>query len=104
MGRNSKAKKTVDESPPEEVKAVDLGAKHFFTKAHAAKDGMEREVPADLAEYDEGHFRHTETGEVFAKKTVPIHKVRAGRTITLKNALSFWEGTPAEFRAVFDKV
>jgi hypothetical protein len=73
-------------------------------KALATADGiMHREVPDDLEDY-KGAYKYLPTGEVFGLKVLADNEVRAHKTHHAKSPLKFWDGTAAEFRALFDKV
>ena len=73
-------------------------------KALATSDGIpHRRVPSDLNEYS-GRYKYLPTGEVFGLKVLAEADVRSRKTHHAKNALKFWDGTPEEFRANFDKL
>jgi len=86
---------------------TELTPKALSQGAIARADGVvTREVPEDLGEYQgsyvylrDGEFK----GEVFGLKVLSDSEVRAGKTHHAKSPRGFWDGTPTEFRANFDK-
>jgi hypothetical protein len=58
--------------------------------------------PEDLQEY-KGRYRHLATGDIFGLKVLHGSEVRQNKTHHAKSARMFWDGTPEEFRAQFDK-
>lgn len=60
-------------------------------------------TPADLDEY-KGKYRYLGNGEIFGLKILPADQVRGNKTHHAKSARFFWDGTPEQFRAQFDKL
>lgn len=63
------------------------------TSIEAAKD----------AEYI-GQYRYRPTGEVFGLLIKDRSQVRQGRTHYAKGPQSSWDGTPADFQKLFDRI
>ena len=83
----------------------------YAAKEEKSEDQIRAEVearranppkPDDLGEYS-GKYKYLPTGEEFALKILPDSAVRAHKTHHAKNETKFWDGTPEQFRELFDK-
>ncbi len=115
MGKNKDNKETV-EIAADELAALKSSVDALTRERDALRDQLsqarhtlnplpagEIQRPADLDEY-KGEYRNLRDGEVYGLKVLPEDQVRGNKTHVAKCHKFTWDGTPEEFRLLFEKV
>ena len=65
---------------------------------------MAAKAKTEVEEKQSGQYRNLRDGNLYSLTILDKSEVQFGRTHQAKSETGFWDGTPEEFRAQFDKL